>query len=377
MRIVVNDLAASTGGALSILESLYRYVKTTDKENEWIFLLSGNYLKSVNNIKVKIIPEVKKNWLCKLKFDYIYGGKVINELEPDYVLSLQNTITYGVQVRQGVYIHQAIPFQSIKKFSFFKKEECIYAVYQYLIGNVIKRSAKNADDVFVQTTWMQKAVSKKAKVDKNKINIVPVEIILPEKYDNTCKQIEGIFFYPAGFEAIYKNHNCIYKACELLDAEGIDQYKVILTLPEPERKVSERILFTGILDKDDVTAQYQESVLLFPSYVETVGLPLIEAMAAGSIILAADCEYSREVLKNYKKAFYFDPFSPKKLADLMKKVINGEMDFLRNGKITEAYRKEFIADLDRKNWECLISIINAEYRLSENGGKGAKNYRYR
>lgn len=375
MRIVVNDLAASTGGALSILKSLYEYIKISDKENEWIFLLSDNYLEPVNNIKVKIIPEVKKNWICKLKFDYIYGCKVINQLEPDYLLSLQNTMTYGVRARQGIYIHQAIPFQSVKKFSFLKKEECIYAVYQYLIGNVIKRSVKDADDVFVQTEWMKKAVSEKSKVDIGKITVVPIEILLSEKYSNIYKHKRGIFFYPAGFEAVYKNHDCIYKACELLDTQGIGQYKVILTLPEIERKVSKKILFTGLLDKEAVTDKYQQSTVIFPSYIETVGLPLIEAMMEGCIILVADCEYSREVLKDYRKAYYFDPFSPKSLAELMKKVINGEMDFLMEEEATESYKKDkewFTVSLNRKSWDQLTCVISADRDSVENGGKNAK-----
>jgi hypothetical protein len=38
MRIVVNDIAASTRGARVILEGLYNYITAYDDQNEWIFL---------------------------------------------------------------------------------------------------------------------------------------------------------------------------------------------------------------------------------------------------------------------------------------------------------------------------------------------------
>ena len=39
MRIVVNDIAASKGGALTVLKDFYNCVRENDTENEWIFLL--------------------------------------------------------------------------------------------------------------------------------------------------------------------------------------------------------------------------------------------------------------------------------------------------------------------------------------------------
>lgn len=372
MRIVVNDIAASNGGALSILKSLYEYLKENDKENEWIFLLSGKYLESAGNIKVKIIPKVKRNWICKLNFDYVYGRNVINELKPDYVLSLQNTMTYGVKARQGVYIHQAIPFQSVKKFSFLKKDERIYAVYQYLIGNIIKKAARNADHVFVQTKWMQKAVSKKSQIDREKIIVIPVDRMISERNGIIQKRKSGSFFYPAGFEAIYKNHMCIYKACKLLDAQGIDKYEVLLTLEETKKNVSERILCIGLLDKAALTEQYQKSTVIFPSYIETVGLPLVEAMAEGSIILAADCEYSRDVLKNYENVYYFDPFIPEELAELMKKVINEEIKFSKKEDGIKNYKKKERKMIVEKGWKKLITTITRNRDKGRNEGKNAE-----
>ena len=44
MRIIVNNLVASERGAVSVLKSVYRYVRENDKANEYVFRLNNHYL---------------------------------------------------------------------------------------------------------------------------------------------------------------------------------------------------------------------------------------------------------------------------------------------------------------------------------------------
>ena len=43
----------------------------------------------------------------------------------------------------------------------------------------------------------------------------------------------------------------------------------------------------------------------------------------GTVVLASDCPFSREVLKDYENAYFFDPFKPRELKELMKQVATG------------------------------------------------------
>jgi len=158
MRIVVNDIAASEGGALTILESLSNYIRSCDHVNEWIFLLGGDLIPEDTNIRVRVFPKVKGSWLHRLTFDFIVGRREIAALNPDVVLSLQNTLVSGVACPQVVYVHQPIPFQTTKKFSFVRRGERLLAVYQHIIGRVIKKSVSQASHVIVQTEWMRDAI---------------------------------------------------------------------------------------------------------------------------------------------------------------------------------------------------------------------------
>lgn len=349
MRIIVNDLAASASGALIVLKSFYRYVRENDNENEYIFLLSDKYLEETERIKILVISEVKKSGFHKLYFDFIKGKKIIKEQKPDYVISLQNIITFGCRCKQAVFVHQAIPFQSIKKFSFIKPEERGYAFYQYIVGYFIKKSIKIADNVFVQTKWMKEAVIKQCNITEERIHVIPSEIKIDSSYRYLLK--ENQFFFPAAFESVYKNQKCIYEAASLLKEKGLTDFKIVLTLEKKHRKVF-GCEFVGLLNKAEVFELYSNSILLFPSFIETVGLPLVEAMSVGALIFVADCEYSREILNGYKNSYFFDPFKPEQLAQLMERAIGGQIDL---------YHEEKSIINNEESWSLLLKILRFDF----------------
>lgn len=322
MRIVVNDIAASSGGALSILLDFYHYLKDNDSENEWIFLLGDNYIEETEHIKIIVLPEIKKSGYKKIVFDFFTGRKYIKSLHADLFLSMQNIIIFGLKIPKIVYIHQSIPFQSIKSFSLLKKSERKTAIYQHIIGKIIKLSAKKADKVIVQTKWMKNAVSEKAKISKNKIiNILPnIDELSPYIKKNIDKKNK--FFYPTA-DIIYKNNDCIYRACEILNKKGYYDFNVKLTI-NSDKKMS-NIEFVGTIKREQVINEYNTSTLIFPSYIETFGYPMAEAKQIGAIVLASDCAFSREVLEGYKNAYFFNPFQSEELVNLMQKVINCEI----------------------------------------------------
>ena len=126
MRIVVNDIAASVGGAMTVLRDFYACVCEYGKEHEWIFLLNDRYFDERENVQIIVLDEIKKNPIKKVLFDFFTGKQFIEKLKPDVVFSMQNIITFGVKVPQVVYVHQSLPFQHIKKFSLFKAEAVSY-----------------------------------------------------------------------------------------------------------------------------------------------------------------------------------------------------------------------------------------------------------
>ena len=125
------------------------------------------------------------------------------------------------------------------------------------------------------------------------------------------------FFYPTA-PAIYKNNTAIFQACDLLKEKGL-HCEVTLTIPQQHG--IDNVHCVGTLPYAEVIERYARSTLIFPSYIETFGFPMAEARKVGTIVLASDCPFSREVLEGYENAYFFDPFKPEELASLMEQVI--------------------------------------------------------
>ncbi|MDB7100866.1 glycosyltransferase [Enterococcus mundtii] len=316
MRIVVNDIAASadSGGAFSVLNDFYNDIVKNGGNHEWILLLNEKHFQEHENIIIKTYPEIKKSWLKRILFDVFQGKKIINDLNPDIYLSLQNTSTLGVKSTQYVYLHQPLPYQEEKNFSFLKKREFKYAVYQKVIGFIFNFLFKvTKSNIIVQTEWMKRNVNKKV---KNKIYIS--KPILQQ--ENLKKQFVSPnfhhFFFPAS-NLVYKNHQLIFDALKYIQDPKIRIYLTIDKNELIETSIDNRVVFLGKINRERVFELYKKTVLLFPSYIESFGYPLLEARLLKTFILASDTDFSREILKGYSNILYFDKDDPKYLANLM------------------------------------------------------------
>jgi glycosyltransferase involved in cell wall biosynthesis len=93
---------------------------------------------------------------------------------------------------------------------------------------------------------------------------------------------------------------------------------VAALLVEVKRQVADsgldrHVVWLGHLTPDEVVEAMRASdLMVFPSLAESFGLPLVEAMALGCPIAAADLPYARDVAG--PAAAYFDPRDPAAIA---------------------------------------------------------------
>lgn len=319
MRIMIFDVPAESGGALTILNQYYN-AAIKDTETEWIFVVSTPKMEEHKNIKVLTYPWIKKSWFHRLYFDRLVAPKLVNKYVADQVLSLQNVVVPNIKVKQILYLHQSLPFVE-KRFGVF--ENFKFWIYQNLIGKLIFKSIKEADKVIVQTKWIMDAAQEKAKVKEEKFILKKPELNINVKKSYEQEDpYKKKFFYPAsGLE--YKNHKVIVEAVSRFKKEAVNfevvftltgnENKVIMDLYETVQKENLPIKFVGKIDTDKVYEYYSKSILIFPSYIETFGLPMLEARIHNSPILASDCAFSHEILDDYDRVEFFDPFDAIKL----------------------------------------------------------------
>lgn len=326
MNILVYDIAAENGGAITILNWFYNMHKK-DIQNKYIYLLGKYTVNNTSNITVINVPQVKKSWIHRLIFDYVRARKYLKKYHIDKVISLQNTDIPFANISQTVYVHNALPFSD---FRFKFKEDKKLWIYQNLIGRRIKKSIKRADLTIVQTEWMKRSILDNVHRIKGNIEVLFPQIKLFQGIHYQGGD-ECIFFYPAN-SSKFKNHNVIFQAAKILKQRGIEEYKCIFTLHGNETEEIKRIQreaedlninfkWIGEIDRDEMASWYSKSILLFPSYIETIGLPIYEAKSVGAPLLLADCKYAREVVGVYGQVNFFKYNDSEKLAHLMEKKI--------------------------------------------------------
>ncbi|MBU3197379.1 glycosyltransferase [Clostridium algidicarnis] len=334
MRIIVFDVPAEKGGALSILNEFYNKYKD-ENGKEYFFVVGKAILEDTDNITVLRYPWVKKSWFHRLYFEHFIGPKLIKNYKVDEVFSLQNILIPHTMTAQTLYVHNALPFS---EYRFSILEDKLLWIYQNILGRFILRSIKKANRVIVQTNWMKQACIVKTGIDGKKIDVIPpsINISVKEYYQRNINDTLT-FFYPAS-AAIFKNHKIVVDACKTLKEEKFENFKIIFTLSGNEnkhvaklyREIKEKKLpieFIGSISREEVFEFYSKSVLLFPSYIETFGLPMLESRMHRGMILASDSIFSHEILKKYDNAYFFNPFDSIELAKLMSLIILDEVKY--------------------------------------------------
>ncbi|MBR3966524.1 MAG: glycosyltransferase [Clostridia bacterium] len=320
MKILVVDVAGEGGGALSVLN---RYIERfkMDRENEYIVCVGNLNFEDCENVKFVKFPWVKKSYLNRFYFDYVYIKRLVKKYRPDKIFSLLNKGVNVKNITQSVCFHNAL-FICEKRFSL--KESRLMWLYQNVISFFTKRSLKKVDEVFVQAEWVKNCLVKSWNIDPSRIFIEPPqvdEIFKRQIETSEYKDIKNLFF-PAG-PYPYKNHITLLTACIDLWNKGLD---FTLSFTGSLDNLSEDcqnlikggeypITFLGRLSPEGMRKEYERSILVFPSYIETVGLPLAEARNMGIAILAADCEYAHDVVGDYDNVTYFSPFDVAALKD--------------------------------------------------------------
>lgn len=350
MKILVYDVAAEDGGGLQVLKSFYAdALRHGSEQIEWVFLVSTDVLEDAPGIAVQRYKKVKKSWLHRLAFEHLELPGIIREQDPDLLISLQNMPVKRCRRRQFVYLHQSLQFCP-KRFSFLKGEERSLAVRQRIIGRIMKDAMPRAEHIFVQTRWVREATRKWLCRPEADITVVPValqdDVPAGTPYDRNAR----VFFYPAQAYP-YKNHQVILAACRLLEAGGITDYRVVFTIDPEDGGCGTRLCreaaglpaeFIGAVPHEQIWAHYSRSVLIFPSYLETCGLPLLEAKGMGARILASDMPFSHEALDGYPNVRYFRYDDPEELADQMKALLEGRTGYMEPERASNAHRTSLL-----------------------------------
>lgn len=216
---------------------------------------------------------------------------------------------------------------------------------------VTRINARYADCVISQTAAMASGLrdSYQDWADRDCVKVVgqppPSWFTLRQSESSLLDHSRGLrLFYPATDWA-HKNHK-IFENLGAFDLSDLID-RVVLTLPaQPGIDDASWLSFAGQLDHAECLAEYKKAdALIFPSFLESYGLPLVEAMVMGLPIVVADLPYARVLCGD--EAIYFDPDSPAALVAACKTL---------RQRLLDGWRPDWSARLEAmpKTWTAVV-----------------------
>lgn len=323
MTIFVIATTLQAGGGITIYKQFLSHLSKYIGQNKyWIFInpmLPKVAIEGVTYISFPLQSKLKR---------ILFEGKLLqNEIvklgvNPDVVVSLQNNGYKKIGgSKQIVYFHQSLPLYP-GVYNPFKRTERTLFNYKHIFPRIVKRTwAKNTQFV-VQTPIVKKRFVSYFSVPMENVrvcfpDIEKVNVIQCKTYNWEDNKKHFVF---VGDDSKYRNGCTLAKAMGILSKQNpalAEDIKIHVTSSAEKAPimynevvkngVSEYFVFEGIIKHDILLSYYKAAAaLVFPSSIETVGLPLLEAAAFGLPVLAADVDYAHEVLNGYDGVVYTD-----------------------------------------------------------------------
>lgn len=366
-RLVVSAVNLTEGGPLTALrECLDAAAAILPPEWEIIALVHDRSLFSTSRIRYIEFPGAKKSWLRRIWYEFWRFKGLSRKLRPDVWLSLHDISPRVHAPRQVVYCHNPSPFYwpSLREALWDPRFFLFTLFYRYLYRLNIHAN----DLVVVQQDWIRKAFQRMYGVSRVAV-AHPVSVgaggqppLLPR-----APSVPGVFLYPA-LPRVFKNFELLCEAAQILEQRVGNVFEVRLTLSSDESRYASYlkrrfaglsvIRFIGRQGKEEMMKQYQDaSAVVFPSRLETWGLPISEAKFWGKPLLVADLPYAHETVGDYDRVSFFDPVNPGELADLMEAHVRGVLK-------PQPHAQPAPAEPFARSWEDLLRMVVGDFTPS-------------
>lgn len=332
MNVVVLATASRIGGALTIYKQFLEHLKDEIGTDKYYILVNEIMpMPSIEGVQYFVIDTTSTE--NRLQFDFYSGKRMLKEkgIAPDVIVSLQNTGLFHSNLPQVIYYHQSIPLYP-QGWSLFKKKERTLFYYKYIYPFFVKCTRNKKTQYVVQIPFVKKGMVEKFHVPDNRVHtmfpdVEDIDVEATETFDWADGNIH--FLYPANGSS-YKMHITLINALKQLNDKRIKLHLTIAKGAYPvidqmiaEAGLDDTIIRDGAISHTQLLSMYKGSAgLLFPSTIETIGLPLLEAAALGTPIVAADVDYAHQVLGSYEGVEFVNPYDDNKWAEAIKKIIN-------------------------------------------------------
>lgn len=280
-RLVVNAVSATTGGARTIVESFADFARTQD----WLdfVILAGFEAPEALPAHIEWVHRPMSG-PSAIAFNLLGSGLVCRRHHGTALLSFNNMNSVLLPARKRItYFHQ--PKALDRHFTEAKLR--IMREYMRLTRERVVVQSPQVRDDFIAMFG-----------DRHAVSVIWPGISIPSKAPSDLRQSRTLLVPVASFESPHKNFRFISDTAALLGPD----WTVLVTAASgaADPGPATNIRFIGPQPRDALFRQYrQASCVMMASTHETVGLPIFEALATDTPVVAFDAPYIRSFQQKF------------------------------------------------------------------------------
>jgi glycosyltransferase involved in cell wall biosynthesis len=373
LRIAINAIFLVTGkggGIERYLRGLLKGLAQIDRVNEYLvfgnkdnagtFELRDNFREIVSPVSARIRP-------AKILWEQFVLPSLLKKEKVDIVLSAGNIAPKIFFCPSLVIIYDLIFFAHPEEFSLLER---------LVLRHLLHRTAMSADRIITVSESSKNEIIRWLKVPQDRMSVVygGCDKNLRDVIDTMVLKdkviVKGNYIFCAASLRMYKNLDGLIKAYSVLKKKYSVPQKLVLTghkgryYEELQRLVrvlglENDVIFTGFISDDELRLLYSSAdVFVFPSFYEGFGLPVLEAMASGTPVVASNRTSIPEVVGD--AGLLFNPDNTDEMAETIYSVLREET--LKRSLISKGFErvKKFTWE---KTAEGVLKVISSAVKI--------------
>lgn len=354
MKVVIDAVGIRGHGGAAVLCELLHWFPCARPEWRWHVFLFERHLREFNDPAVvdRVTIEHTRygdSGQARVRWVRSKLQEHVRSIGADLIFSFANIGSHSPCRPQVVFVHQSNAFFD-QGMSF---RDILRRARMRFMRQEILRGARASRAVIVQTEAMRRRIHELAPYLDGKISVIPSgfrttsvnSVIRHEKkalIDGASRPRLIYVSHPSE----HKNHAALVRALPRIikdspsanllftlehehppNARYTSFVKEINRIAE-QAGVAKQLVWLGILDPEEVSyALACSDLMVFPSLVESFGLGIVEAMAMGCPVAAADLPYAHDVAG--EAAIYFNPRDLKSIAKSIVDLLNDDRSLKR------------------------------------------------
>ena len=305
-----------------------------DKKNDYVLLLRKKYYEelSVPDNWEKVLADFRHYSLA----EQVRIPRIISKYQPSITHFPHFNVPLLFKGEYVVTIHDILMHKQ-KGRDATTLPAPLYYLKRIGYHTIFKKAVTGSRKIIVPSMFVKKELMDYYNLDKSKIEVTyegaDTGITSRGKRKNLFDKynITSPYFVYAGSAYPHKNLKRAIEAIVLLNEEMKEKILFVMTssrnvftdkLKEivKKTKAQKYVKFLGFVPDDDLGILFKHSEgFVFPSLSEGFGLPGMEAIQAGTLVLASDIPVFKEVYKD--SVLYFNPLDFSSITKIMKSVL--------------------------------------------------------